>query len=165
MERVVFGAQSGISVWKPMARGVSTGTGTNPPGSAAAFTEVLSWMKGPGAREKSPMKTQYVSLTDQQKLALLQAHSFQAAFESLASRCWCLHCEKEFDGHSVRVWKGGGQLWLECGTPDCDGSPIDWFPYPWWDKKHPATKAYRKRERSQSQGDLTSRPGSGAFAA
>jgi hypothetical protein len=165
VERVVTGAQTGISDWKLMVRGVSTGTGTTRPGFAAAFTEVLGWMKGPGAREVSPMKTQYVRLSDEQKLALLQAHSFQVGFESLESRCWCLHCEKEFDGHSVRVWKGGGQLWLECGTPDCDGSPIDWFPYPWWDKKHPATKAHRKRERSQRQGERTSGPGSAAFAA
>ena len=88
----------------------------------------------------------YVKLTDEAKLKLIQEHSFQATFESLDQKNWCLHCEKEFDGHSVRVWKGAsGQHWLECGNPGCDGSPIDWAPYPWWDNKHPLTIAARKR--------------------
>jgi hypothetical protein len=91
--------------------------------------------------------TQYVKLSDQAKLAMLQAHSFQAPFETLDQKNWCLHCEKEFDGHSVRVWRSGNaSLWLECGTPDCDGSPIDWAPYPWWDPAHPLTKAHEAEQ-------------------
>lgn len=87
----------------------------------------------------------YVQLPRVEKLKLLQAHSFQAPFPTLDHKNWCLHCEQEFDGHSVRVWRDlAGQHWLECGTPGCDGSPIDWAPYPWWDANHPLT---RQRER------------------
>ena len=61
---------------------------------------------------------------------------------------WCLHCGKSFNGHSVRVWKDKqGRLWLECGTPGCDGSPIDWAEYPWWDETHPATRQHLKQQR------------------
>ena len=87
----------------------------------------------------------YVTLDDARKLQLLKEHSFQAPFPALDQKNWCLHCEKEYDGHSVRVWEdGNSELWLECGTPDCNGSPIDWAPYPWWDPDHPATKRYIK---------------------
>ncbi len=83
----------------------------------------------------------FVQLSDEEKLALLQEHSFQAPFATLATKNWCLHCEREFDGASVRVWQSAdGSLWLECGTPECSGSPIDWAPYPWWDPDHPLTK-------------------------
>lgn len=86
----------------------------------------------------------YITLDDTSKLNLLREHSFQAPFPDLNQKNWCLHCEKEFDGHSVRVWKdGNGELWLECGTPNCDGSPIDWAPYPWWDPDHPASKKHK----------------------
>ena len=61
---------------------------------------------------------------------------------------WCLHCGKEFNGLAVRVWQDeAGHFWLECGTPDCDGSPIDWADYPWWDEKHPATRQHLKRQK------------------
>ncbi len=95
------------------------------------------------------MKSEYVRISDEQKLALLQEHSFDAEFPSLDAKGWCLHCEKEFDGRSVRVWHwiGSEELWLECGTPRCDGSPIDWAPFPWWDEEHPATKAYHAQFR------------------
>lgn len=94
---------------------------------------------------------EYVQLSDREKLALLKAHDFGAPFPTLDTRNWCLHCEKEFDGYSVRVWRGGdGNLWLECGTPGCAGSPIDWAPYPWWDKEHPLTKKYEAEEAAGS---------------
>jgi hypothetical protein len=61
---------------------------------------------------------------------------------------WCLHCGKQFSGHSVRVWQDDdGSLWLECGTADCGGSPIDWAPVPWWDPKNPANKSRKKSKR------------------
>ena len=120
---------------------------------------------GPRKWRQDAMTTDYVQLSDLEKLKLLKEHSFQAHFASLSTQCWCMHCEKQFDGYSVRVWKGGGQLWLECGTPECDGSPIDWSPYPWWNGRHPATRAARKLERLQrAKGDsLGSEPG--GFAA
>ena len=59
-----------------------------------------------------------------------------------------MHCGQKFSGHAVRVWQDKeGSLWLECGTPGCDGSPIDWAPYPWWDPKHPATKEQLKKRK------------------
>lgn len=94
----------------------------------------------------------YVVLSDAKKLRLLQAHGFQSPFPTLDQKNWCLHCEQEFDGHSVRVWRDpSGGHWLECGTPGCDGSPIDWAPYPWWDPKHPLTKKYESGRRSRTR--------------
>lgn len=59
-----------------------------------------------------------------------------------------MHCARKFSGHLVRVWQDeAGALWLECGTPGCDGSPIDWAPYPWWDPEHPAPKARVKKHK------------------
>jgi len=91
-------------------------------------------------KENKKMRN-YVTVSDEEKLKLLQEHSFQAPFPTLDQKNWCLHCEKEFDGRSARVWMDSvGEYWLECGTPGCDGSPIDWAPYPWWDEHHPLTK-------------------------
>ncbi len=96
----------------------------------------------------------YVVLSDARKLRLLQAHSFQSPFPSLDHKNWCLHCGQEFDGRSVRVWRDlGGEAWLECGTPGCDGSPIDWFPFPWWDPKHPLTRKHQRGRRGRRSGE------------
>jgi len=86
--------------------------------------------------------TNYVQLNPAEKLKLLNEHCLGEKWKSLDETRWCLHCESEFTGHSVRVYKDAtGGLWLECGTPDCDGSPIDWAEFPWWDENHPSTKA------------------------
>jgi hypothetical protein len=87
----------------------------------------------------------YVTLPHNKKLNLLRQHSMGCDWPDLDQQHWCLHCRKQFDGHSVRVWQDDdSSLWLECGTPDCNGSPIDWAPVPWWDPKHPANKANKK---------------------
>ena len=87
--------------------------------------------------------THYVTLPHNKKLNLLRNHSLGCDWPDLDQEHWCLHCRRKFSGHSVRVWQDdNGSLWLECGTPECDGSPIDWAPYPWWDENHPATKEY-----------------------
>lgn len=92
--------------------------------------------------------TRYVELPHNKKLNLLRADSLGCECPDLDQEHWCLHCGQKFNGHSVRVWQDeAGTLWLECGTPECDGSPIDWAPYPWWDEKHPATREYWKRNR------------------
>ena len=50
-----------------------------------------------------------------------------------------------FVADAVRVYKEEDPgLWLECGTPGCDGSPMDWADYPWWDENHALTKAHDK---------------------
>jgi hypothetical protein len=95
------------------------------------------------------MKTKYLSLPFNKKMALLREHSVGCIWPNLDHENWCLHCRQKFDGYSARVWQDAhGSLWLECGTPDCDGSPIDWAPFPWWDSKHPATKEYLKKSKS-----------------
>ena len=95
--------------------------------------------------------TKYVSLPHNKKLNLLRAHSLGCEWPNLEQEHWCLHCSKKFDGFSVRVWEGAeGRLWLECGTPGCDGSPIDWAPYPWWDETHPAAKQFLKSSKRRS---------------
>ena len=92
----------------------------------------------------------YISLPHNKKLNLLRAHSVGCDWPDLNQENWCLHCSQKFNGHSVRVWQDAeGRLWLECGTPDCDGSPIDWAPFPWWDPEHPASKNYREKKRSK----------------
>src|SRR3954465_3366825 len=94
--------------------------------------------------------TKYVSLPHNKKLNLLRDHGMGCDWPDLDQEQWCLHCNQKFNGHSARVWQDStGAFWLECGTPGCDGSPIDWAPYPWWDPKHPATKAYLKKAKSQ----------------
>ena len=95
--------------------------------------------------------TKYVSLPHNKKLNLLRAHSVGCEWPNLEQEHWCLHCQKKFDGHSVRVWESDdGSLWLECGTPGCDGSPIDWAPYPRWDDNPPATKPFQKSAKRAS---------------
>ena len=97
--------------------------------------------------------TKYVSLPHNKKLNLLRAHSVGCEWPNLEQEQWCLHCTQKFNGHSVRVWEDGNrELWLECGTPGCDRSPIDWAPYPWWDEKHPETKRYLKSKKRRSKG-------------
>ena len=96
--------------------------------------------------------TKYVSLPHNKKLNLLRAHSIGCEWPNLEQEHWCMHCREKFDGHSVRVWEDADQkLWLECGTPGCDGSPIDWAPYPWWDENHPATKQSLKPAKRRSK--------------
>ena len=109
--------------------------------------------------------TNYISLPHNKKLNLLREHSFGCDWPDLEHTNWCLHCGRKFDGLSVRVWQAkDGSLWLECGTPDCDGSPIDWAPYPWWDPKHPETKARKKKPKSKrSRGGRGVDPGDVPF--
>ena len=96
--------------------------------------------------------SKYVSLPYNKKLNLLRQHSMGCEWTDLDQEQWCLHCSSKFSGHSARVWQDAkGGLWLECGTPGCNGSPIDWAPYPWWDPKHPATKAYLKKDPSKAK--------------
>ncbi len=86
----------------------------------------------------------YIKISASKKLKLLNEHSVGTTWKSLDDSKWCLHCQATFTGHSVRVYRENGEMWLECGTPGCDGSPIDWADYPWWDGKHPETKARDK---------------------
>ena len=96
--------------------------------------------------------TDYVELPFNKKLNLLRDHDISGGWPNLEHAKWCLHCGKSFNGHSVRVWKDEqGQLWLECGTPGCDGSPIDWADYPWWDETHPLTKKRLREERESKR--------------
>jgi hypothetical protein len=96
--------------------------------------------------------THYVELPFNKKLNLLRDHDISGGWPNLEHEKWCLHCGKSFNGHSVRVWKDKqDRLWLECGTPGCDGSPIDWAEYPWWDEAHPATRQHLKRQQQSKR--------------
>jgi hypothetical protein len=93
----------------------------------------------------------YVELPHNKKLNLLNEHD--GNWENLEQSKWCLHCSQSFTGLAARVWKDdSGHLWLECGTPGCDGSPIDWAPYPWWDENHPATIEHLKKNPRSEDG-------------
>ena len=105
------------------------------------------------------MTLTYVTLPDPEKLKLLQAHCFDGTWPSLDHEKWCLHCEKTFTGRSARVWRDpDGDLWLECGTPGCNGSPIDWADYPWWDEAHPLTREKRRSEDRAGRRNGEARP-------
>ena len=93
--------------------------------------------------------SRYLTLPFNKKLNLLREHCFDdGEWTDLDHEKWCLHCGKKFSGHSVRVWQDDqGSLWLECGTPDCDCSPIDWAEFPWWDENHPMTREFLKRPK------------------
>ncbi|HEY5911358.1 MAG TPA: hypothetical protein VJA21_12215 [Verrucomicrobiae bacterium] len=84
----------------------------------------------------------YIEISPPEKLKLLNEHPMGTTWKSLDESKWCLHCEAQFTGHSVLVYKQDGEFWLECGTPDCDGSPLDWTDCPWWNENHPQTKAH-----------------------
>ena len=69
-----------------------------------------------------------IEVPDAEKLAILKRHC-GPGWTSLDETQWCLHCAKTFTGRSVRVYRDPGfpdGYSLECGTPGCDGSPIDW---------------------------------------
>jgi hypothetical protein len=92
----------------------------------------------------------YVELPHNKKLNLLNEHD--GDWENLEQSKWCLHCSQQFTGLSARVWEDEDhRLWLECGTPGCGGSPIDWAPYPWWDSKHPATQEYLEKHPEERE--------------
>lgn len=89
------------------------------------------------------MEFTYITVSNCTKLELLQSHALGVEWPDLDQENWCLHCEQAFSGRSVKLLRSRtGEILLECGTPGCDGSPIDWAPYPWWDADHPATVAY-----------------------
>jgi len=95
----------------------------------------------------------YVEIPPEEKLKLLNDHSMRDGWDSLDKTKWCLHCEKEFTGSSARIYKEHGMLLVECGTPDCDGSPLDFMDFPMWDRDHPVTKAHDKAMREAMEAD------------
>ena len=73
---------------------------------------------------------QLVNLPDAKKLEILNRHCITGPrWRKLDDVQWCLHCGKTFSGRSVRVYRDADfhdGYSLECGTPGCNGSPIDW---------------------------------------
>ena len=95
----------------------------------------------------------YVTLSEEEKLKLLREHHPEGHWPDLHHEQWCLHCEKKFSGQAVRIWRDGmGDCWLECGTPGCNGSPIDWAPFPWWDETHPLTQEQLRKQEAGEAG-------------
>ncbi|MBN2508580.1 MAG: hypothetical protein JXQ71_18030 [Verrucomicrobia bacterium] len=83
----------------------------------------------------------YVTIGDREKLRLLREQTLDGYWPDLAYKNWCLRCNREFDGYSVRVRRNRwAELTVECGTPGCHGTPAEWAPYPWWDEQHPLTR-------------------------
>jgi hypothetical protein len=92
----------------------------------------------------------YIELNPVQKLKLLNEHALfvGAEWTHLDQRKWCLHCDAEFSGQSAPVYLEGGDVWLECGTAGCGGSPIDWAEEPWWrDEKKRGGRKKGKRKK------------------
>jgi hypothetical protein len=103
--------------------------------------------------------TNYVTLPFNKKLNLLREHCFDDGdWPDLDHEKWCLHCGKSFTGHAARVWQDEARtLWLECGTPGCSGSPIDWAEFPWWDDRHPLTRQQRRARKKPKPGGKSKR--------
>jgi len=75
----------------------------------------------------------YEWVTEEQKLKLLQEQDIMGVeWTNLEQKAWCLHCNRQFAGKDARVYRHRGDFLLECGTPNCDGSPLDWAAEPWW---------------------------------
>ena len=79
-------------------------------------------------RPKTPPKP--IEVSDAEKLEILNRHCVTGpGWTSLDETQWCLHCAKTFTGRSVRVYRDPSfpdGYSIECGTPGCDGSPLDW---------------------------------------
>lgn len=89
------------------------------------------------------MEFTYITVPDCTKLELLRNYALSVEWPDLDQENWCLRCEQAFSGRSVKLLRSRtGEILLECGTPGCDGSPIEWAPHPWWDESHPTTLAY-----------------------
>ena len=81
-----------------------------------------------------------LKLPPEETLALFNEHAFKHGdATSPDDEVWCLHCDKAFKVRDVRVLRDPSQshafkdgISLECGTPGCDGSPLDWSDNPWW---------------------------------
>ena len=118
---------------------------------------------GMSKRRKHKIEREYVDLPPEEKLKLLNDHSMRGSWQSLDDTQWCLHCEKEFTGHAARVYRDNGTLLVECGTPGCDGSPLDFANYPWWDDDHPDTQAHdaAMKEIENEIDETKSKPDSG----
>jgi hypothetical protein len=102
---------------------------------------------------------EYIEISPAEKLKLLNEHAMGTKWKSLNESKWCLHCNAQFTGRSVRVYKDEDEgPWLECGTPNCGGSPIDWANHPWWDENHQATKAFDKAQTEFEKSTKTRHP-------
>ncbi len=80
------------------------------------------------------------NLIDEEKIKILNRNlglSSTKKWKSLDEKKWCLKCDSQFLGRSVKIYKEGGRRapYLECGNDGCDGSPIDWADKPWWRKE------------------------------
>lgn len=76
-------------------------------------------------------------LSDVQRLEILNENAVLEGSEwkSVDSKKFCHHCDKEFSGRDVRIFKNSefpGGHEVQCGTEGCDGSPLDWSEKPWW---------------------------------
>lgn len=86
-------------------------------------------------RRKAPQLV--TDLSDAQRLEILNHHVITKGndWKSLDDKKWCLHCDAEFSGRSVRIYENPefpDGYEVECGTEGCDGSPLDWAGAPWW---------------------------------
>lgn len=81
-----------------------------------------------------------LNLPPEECVKLFNEHAVKGADVSDPdAEIWCLHCDKAFKVRDVRVVRDPSQarifregVYLECGTPGCDGSPLDWSSSPWW---------------------------------
>ena len=88
-------------------------------------------MLKPGIMPKRPQAAPTpVEVSDTEKLEILNRHcDTEPGWNSLDQKQWCLHCCQTFTGRSVRVYRDPSfpdGYSIECGTPGCDGSPMDW---------------------------------------
>jgi hypothetical protein len=76
-------------------------------------------------------------LSDSKRLEILNEHAMLEGqdWKSVDDTMFCHHCDREFAGRSVRIFKNPrfpDGYEVQCGTEGCDGSPLDWSKRPWW---------------------------------
>jgi len=90
-----------------------------------------------------------------ERVRIFSEHCLPRTFD-VGDRVWCLHCEKSFLAENVAVDLSltAGLLGLErketiyfkCPNDGCDGSPLDFHDFPWW---NPELEASRRRKQSK----------------
>jgi hypothetical protein len=86
-------------------------------------------------RKKTPKRELLTDLTEAERLSTLKRHIPDV--KSLDDELLCLHCDQMFKLRDARIYadpefsKVGGRA-VECATPGCDGSPLEFAKRPWW---------------------------------
>jgi len=78
------------------------------------------------------------NLTPGQALTFFNREAgWRVSADSPETEIWCLHCGRSFRVKDVRKVCYGRDGWFAECPNECDGSPMDWARFPWWDPDVP----------------------------